>query len=183
MDEIDFRSRGRAAQEALRTQAVYPVRRVGKTQAEAAEAVGVSRQVVNRCLKRHAEGVEDALLDGRRVSPRKGRGLLTPAEARRVQGWIRDKYPDRFKLPYVLWTTAVLRELIRRKMGKDLAKTTVRLYLTRWGFTPQKPPSRASQRSDAAIQRWLEREYPKIARPAKREKALIYWGDETGISN
>ena len=71
MDKIDFRSRGRAAQEALRTQAVYLVRRVGKTQAEAAEAaeaVGVSRQVVNRWLKRHAQGGEEALLDGRKRS-------------------------------------------------------------------------------------------------------------------
>ena len=183
MEKIDFRSRGRATQEALRRQAVYLVRQVGKTQAAAAEAVGVSRQVVNRWLKRHAEGGEEALLDGRRVSPRKGKGLLTASEAKRVRGWIRDKCPDQLKLPYVLWTTGVVRELIRRKLGKDLAETTVRLYLTRWGFTPQKPLSRASQRSDAAIQRWLEREYPKIARRAKREKALIYWGDETGISN
>jgi transposase-like protein len=71
MEKTDFRSRGRAIQEALRTQAVCLVRQVGKTQAEAAEAVGVSRQVVNRWLKRHAEGGEEALLDGRRVSPRK----------------------------------------------------------------------------------------------------------------
>ena len=77
----------------------------------------------------------------------------------------------------------MVRELIRRRLGKDLGESTVRLYLTRWGFTPQKPLSRASQRSEAAIQRWLEQEYPKIARRAKREKALIYWGDETGISN
>ncbi len=53
----------------MRTQAVYLVRQVGKTQAEAAEAVGVSCQVVNRWLQRHAEGGEEALLDARRVSP------------------------------------------------------------------------------------------------------------------
>ena len=33
------------------------------------------------------------------------------------------------------------------------------------------------------IRHWLEREYPKIARRAKRQKAFIYWGDETGVSN
>jgi transposase len=64
-----------------------------------------------------------------------------------------------------------------------LALSTVQLYLLRWNFTPQKPLSRATQRSEPAIQRWLAREYPKIARRARREKALIYWGDETGISN
>jgi transposase len=183
MEKRDFRGLGRDAQEALRARAVYLVLTLGKTQAEAAEAVGTQRQAVNRWLKRHAKAGETALLDGRRVSPRKGKGLLTAAEAGRVQSWLRDKCPEQLKLPFSLWTTAVVRELIRRRLGKDLGESTVRLYLTRWGFTPQKPLSRATQRSEAAIQRWLKREYPKIARRAKREKALIYWGDETGISN
>jgi predicted DNA-binding protein (UPF0251 family) len=82
--KTDFRSRGRAIQEALRTQGVYLVRQVGKTEAEAAEAVGVSRQVVNRWLKRHAEGGEEALLDGRRVSPRKGK-MIAASNARAMR--------------------------------------------------------------------------------------------------
>ena len=40
MDKIDFCSRGRAAQEALRLQAVYPGLASGETQVE---AVGVTR--------------------------------------------------------------------------------------------------------------------------------------------
>jgi transposase len=183
MQEKDFRGIGRDAQEALRARGVYLVRIAGKTQAEAGEAVGVSRQTVNQWLKRHAKAGEAALLDGRRVSPRKGKGKLTATEAKRVQGWIRDKCPEQLKLPYVLWTAGIVQELIRRRLGKNLGLSTVHLYLLRWGFTPQKPLSRASQRSDAVIQRWLEREYPKIARRAKRQKALIYWGDETGVSN
>ncbi len=183
MEKKDFRGLGRDAQEALRARAVYLVVTVGKTQMEAAQAVGASRQTVNGWLKRHAKAGEPALLDGRRVSPRKGKGKLTAAEAKRVQGWIRDKCPEQLKLPHVLWTAGIVQELIRRRLGKNLGLSTVHLYLLRWGFTPQKPLSRATQRSDAAIQRWLEREYPKIARRAKREKALIYWGDETGVSN
>ena len=77
----------------------------------------------------------------------------------------------------------MVRELIHRRLGKHLGLSTVQLYLLKWGFTPQKPLSRATQRSDAKIQHWLEQDYPKIARRAKREKALIYWGDETGVSN
>jgi transposase len=183
MEKKDFRGLGRDAQEALRARAVYLVVTVGKSQMEAAQAVGASRQTVNGWLKRHAKAGEPALLDGRRVSPRKGKGKLTAAEAKRVQGWIRDKCPEQLKLPHVLWTAGIVQELIRRRLGKNLGLSTVHLYLLRWGFTPQKPLSRATQRSDAAIQRWLEREYPKIARRAKREKALIYWGDETGVSN
>ena len=69
----------------------------------------------------------------------------------------------------------MVRELIRRRLGKYLGLSTVQLYLQRWGFTPQKPLSRATQRSDAAIQFWLEREYPKM--PAARSgKRHLYIG-------
>ena len=76
-----------------------------------------------------------------------------------------------------------MRELIERRFGKRLGLSTVQLYLQRWGMTPQKPLARATQRSPAAVAAWLERDYPAIAKRAKREGAAIYWGDETGISN
>jgi len=183
MPSDDFRGLGRAAQEALRARAVHLVLELGYSQTAAAHAIGASRQIVNQWVRRHAEAGDEGLLDGRRVSPRKGQGLSTAREAKRVQGWIRDKCPDQLKLPYMLWTAPVVREAIRRRLGKELGESTVRLYLERWGFTPQKPMARATQRSDAAITRWLHQEYPLIARRAKREKALICWGDETGISN
>ena len=183
MEKRDFRKLGRATQEALRVRAVFLVLQLHKTQAEAAEAVGVSRQIVNQWMRHHACEGEKALLDRRLNTHRRGKGRLTDAEARRVQGWIKDKCPEQLKLPYALWTAGVVRELIHRRLGKHLGLSTVQLYLLKWGFTPQKPLSRATPRSDAKIQHWLEQEYPKIARRAKREKALIYWGDETGVSN
>ena len=33
------------------------------------------------------------------------------------------------------------------------------------------------------VQTWLDKEYPAIAAKAKKEKAEIHWGDETGIQN
>jgi transposase len=183
MDKKDFRSLGRATQEALRVRAIYLVLSLHKTQAEAAEAIGVSRQTVNQWLSNYACEGEEALLDRRLNEHRRGKGRLTEAEALRVKAWITDKCPEQLKLPFALWTAGVVRELIRRRLGKHLGLSTVQLYLLRWNFTPQKPLSRATQRSDTVIRRWLEQEYPKIARRAKREKALIYWGDETGVSN
>ena len=50
-------------------------------------------------------------------------------------------------------------------------------------MSPQKPMARARERRPMAISAWLEKDYPVIAARAKREKAVIYWGDETGISN
>ena len=82
MQQKDFRGIGRDAQEALRARAVFLVLTVGKTQAEAAQAVGTSRQTVNQWLKRHAKTGEAGLRDGRRISARKGQGRLTATEAR-----------------------------------------------------------------------------------------------------
>jgi hypothetical protein len=56
-------------------------------------------------------------------------------------------------------------------------------YLKRWGFTPQKPVKKAREQKPEAMDRWLTTDYPKIVRRARKEKAEIYWGDETGIQN
>jgi transposase len=183
MEARDFRSIGRAAQEELRRRALFLIEHEGMSQAEAARAVGVQRQAVNIWLKRYRDQGEDGILDGRRVSPRRGKGLLTEAEARQVRAWIADKTPDQLKLPFALWTSRAVRDLIALRFGKQLGLSTIQLYLRRWGLTPQKPLARAKERQPAAIQAWLDRDYPAIARRAKAEQAVIYWGDETGISN
>jgi transposase len=183
MDARDFRGLGRPAQEALRRRALCLIEHQGMSQGAAAQAVGVHRQTVNIWLKRYRERGEDGVLDGRRVSPRRGKGLLTADEARQARDWITDTTPDQQGLPWGLWTRRAVRELVERRFGKRLGLSTVQLYLRRWGMTPQKPLVRAKERSPAAIQAWLERGYPAIARRAKAAKAVIYWGDETGISN
>jgi len=183
MEARDFRGLGRAAQEALRRRALFLIEHEGMTQAEAALAVGAHRQTVNIWHKRYRAQGEDGPLDGRRVSPRRGKGRLTEDEARQVRDWIADGTPDRLELPFGLWTSRAVRELIERRLAKRLGLSTVQLYLRRWGLTPQKPLVRAKQRQPAAIAAWLETAYPAIAKRAKAAKAVVYWGDETGISN
>src|SRR3954453_16623244 len=183
MDARDFRGIGRSAQEELRRRALFLIEHEGMTQAQAALAVGVRRQTVNAWQKRYRQGGEDGLLDGRRVSPGRGKGRLTGEEAGKARGWIAEGTPDRMELPFALWTSRAVRELIERRFEKRLGLSTVQLYLRRWGMTPQKPLVRARQRQPAAIAAWLERDYPAIARRARAAKAVIYWGDETGLSN
>src|SRR5690349_9367083 len=183
MEARDFRGLGRAAQEALRRRALFLIEHEGMTQGQAARAVGVQRQTVNIWQGRYRERGEDGLLDGRRVSPRRGRGRLTGDEARQVRGWIAEGTPDRLGLPFALWTSRAVRELVERRLERRLGLSTVPLCLRRWGMTPQKPLVRAKERSPAAVTAWLELDYPAIARRARAAKAVIYWGDETGISN
>lgn len=183
MEGRDFRGIGRSAQEELRRRALVLILQQGMTQSEAALAVGVARQTVNLWLKRYRAQGDEGVLDGRRVSSRRGKGLLSEAEALQVQVWIKDRMPDQLKLPFALWTSRAVRELIELRFGRRLGLSTVQLYLQRWGMTPQKPLARAKERSPQAIAAWLERDYPAIAARAKAEGAVIYWGDETGISN
>ncbi|MGH7880810.1 MAG: winged helix-turn-helix domain-containing protein, partial [Candidatus Binataceae bacterium] len=125
-------------------------------QGQAARAVGVHRQVVNRWLRRHQDAGAEGLLDGRRISPRRGRGILTASEARRIQRWIANKCPDQMRLPFAPWTAPAARRLIHQKFGETLGLSTMRLYLKRWGFSAQKPLTRATQRDPQKIAVWLE---------------------------
>lgn len=183
MQARDFRSIGRAAQEELRRRALCLIEQEGLSQGEAAQLIGVHRQTVNSWVQRYRAQGEDGVLDGRRVSPRRGKGRLSADEAQQVRAWIVEQTPNQLGLPFALWTSRAVRELIARRLGKQLGLTAVQLHLQRWGLTPQKPLVRAKQRSPAAIQAWLEQDYPAIARRVKATRAVICWGDETGISN
>ena len=98
MEARDFRGIGRAAQEALRRRAIVLIEQQGMTQGAAARAVGVQRQTVNLWLKRYRAQGEAGVLDGRRISPRKGEGALTADHSRKVRAWIAHKTPDQLKL-------------------------------------------------------------------------------------
>src|SRR5689334_11285068 len=152
MEARDFRSIGRAAQEELRRRALFLVERQGLSQGRAAQLVGVHRQTVNTWVKRYRERGEEGVLDGRRVSPRRGKGRLTAEEADKVRAWVVEQAPDQLELPFALWTSRAVRELIERRFAKRLGLTAVR-------------------------------DYPAIAKRARAAKAVIYWGDETGLSN
>lgn len=96
---------------------------------------------------------------------------------------ITDTMPDQLKLPYALWTRGAVKELVEREFGITLAISTMGNYLRSWGFSPQKPKKRAYEQCPKRVQQWLDQEYPAIKERAKKEDALIHWGDETGIRN
>ena len=89
--------------------------------------------------------------------------------------------PDQLGLPFALWSRAAVRELVAQRCGVRLAIRTTGTYLARWGFTAQKPLRRAYEQRPKDVQRWLRQDYPAIVARAKRERAVIFWGDETGL--
>lgn len=90
--------------------------------------------------------------------------------------------PNQLKLPFALWDRQAIRQLITLQFGLDMPIRTVGEYLSRWGYTPQKPIRKAYEQRPAEVQRWMDESYPAVKAQAKTEKAEIYWDDETGIS-
>lgn len=106
---------------------------------------------------------------------------LTAAQERQVFRWINGKSPRQYGFDFGLWTRQIARELIEQRFAVQLSLASVGALLARVGLTPQKPLQRAYQRDPEAITRWQRETYPAIARQAKRDKAEIYFWDESGF--
>jgi transposase len=178
----DFRGLDATTQAELRRRAVTMLLG-GKTQQEAADAVGVTRQIVSEWKSRYDE-LGDVALDGMKRGRRPGeQKALDPKQEARIRRLVSEKCPDQLKLEFALWTREAVATLIERETGVRLSLSAVGNYLRSWGFTAQRPIRRATERREAEIQAWVERDYPGIAKRAKAEKAEVQWADETGLSN
>jgi len=174
----DARSLPAVAQEEVRRKAIKAIMD-GRRQREVAEIFGVTRQAVGRWVKAYREGGERRLKARRRGRP--GGGSLLPWQAAQIAKMVTERHPEQLKLPFCLWTREAVAQLIERQFGIVLSMWTVGRYLARWGFTPQKPIRRAFERNPEEVRQWLEEKYPGIVKQAKREKAVIHWGDEMGL--
>jgi transposase len=85
---------------------LFLIERQGLSQGRAARLVGAHRQTVNTWVKRHREQGGDGLLDGRRASSRRGKGLLSANEAGQIRAWIVGQTPGQLELPFALWTAS-----------------------------------------------------------------------------
>jgi transposase len=180
MSKEDARSLPGAAQAALRKRAVQAVLD-GMPQAEAARVFGVHPNAVNRWIKRYRAGGWDALAERRRGRRAGEQAALTSTQQQEVIALVREATPDQLGLAGFLWTREAVAELIARRSGIRLARTTVGAYLRAWHFSPQKPQRRALEQNPAAVRRWLEETYPAIRAQARREGGVVLWLDEMGV--
>ncbi|MDD5642218.1 MAG: winged helix-turn-helix domain-containing protein [Syntrophales bacterium] len=140
MEKIDARSISPSAQEHLRRMAVKAVME-GAKQKEVAKMLGVTRHTICRWVRAYRHQGQEAL-----KAKKKGRplgGKLLPWQAAQIAKTVIDHHPEQLKLPFYLWTRVAVALLIKRRFGIQLSVWTVGRYLTRWGFTPQKPARRA----------------------------------------
>lgn len=108
---------------------------------------------------------------------------LNVQQEKEIRELIRDKTPEQLKLPFALWTRKSVRDLMCHRTGIMIPIRTVGEYLSRWGYTPQRPLKKAYEQRPAEVKKWLDVTYPQVQAQAKQEKAEIHWGDETGVTN
>lgn len=177
----DSRSLDQSAQEILRIRAVKALIS-GKTQDEVAGLFEVSLRAVNKWWKIYREhGMPGLRMKSRRPKSADEGGKLKGWQCSSIVRTIMSKTPDQLEFGFMLWTRDAVAELIKNRFKIRISKWTVGRLLKQWGMSPQKPVKKAYQQQPEAVKEWLDKEYPRIARRAAREKAEIQWGDEMGV--
>jgi len=182
MEKIDARKLSTEAQQQIRNQAIR-LKKSGRTYKEISEITCVHVSTIARWYKMYQRKGANAIRIKKRGRRMGSCRTLTLEQERQIQKTIYDKCPDQLKFPFALWTRKAVQQLIKRFWSIDMPVRTVGEYLKRWGFTPQKPLRRAYKQNPEAVKKWLDEEYPAIATKAKKERAEIHWGDETGLCN
>ena len=166
-------------QEAIRLKVCTYLKKNLGTQKQASEIFGLSIRSVNRIWATYK-------IKGSRGVQSKKRGVqggkkITGVQAAEVRRLIKEKMPDQLKLPFGLWTREAVQQLILDKYGIELSRWQVGRYLKSWGYTPQKPISKAYEQDPKRVAQWLDKEYPAIKKKAKKQNAMIYFEDEVGM--
>lgn len=108
----------------------------GVPRTEVARRYGVSRQTVGAWVRAYRLEGSDALRPRRRGRRPGDQLALSSARQLWMLRTMTTTTPDKVGLRDVLWTWQSLAALAHREFGVVLGTTTIRNYLTRWGFCP-----------------------------------------------
>jgi transposase len=182
MDKEDGRRLSRQAQYERRKQAVR-LHKKGMPINDIAAALSMGHVTVRGAIKAAATDGLRALVPKPTGRPEGSQRRLTSMQELHIQRLICKHRPEQLKLEFALWNRGAVTLLVKQEFGIDLPIRTMGEYLKRWGFTPQKPITRAYEQRPEAVKKWLDEEYPAIAEKAKAKDAEIHWGDETAVVN
>ncbi|MFA6111034.1 MAG: IS630 family transposase [Candidatus Latescibacterota bacterium] len=161
----------------LRKRAVARVQG-GESPEMVARALCIHRVTLYGWLVRYRRGGWGAL-DARK------RGGRPPKLDAKALAWIyqtvTSKSPLQLQFTFALWTARMIGEMLERRFGLKLSKASVCRLLGQLGLTPQRPVWRAYQQQPAAVQRWLDQEYPRVRALARPLGAEIFFADEAGV--
>ena len=158
-----------------RRKQVVRLHRKGYGVMQVVELTGLSYPTVRSAIDRYEVGGLAAIKPSTR-GKRAGQGrTLTAEQEQAIRQIICDKRPEQLKMEFALWNRAAVMQLIEREYGIKLSVRGVGNYLSRWGFTPQKPIKKAYEQRPEAVQAWLNEQYPEIEK-LPRPKAARFTG-------
>ena len=143
-----------------------------------AEIIGISRSSIYDWLRWYREGGEAALetRSAPGASP-----VITPS----MDHWLRETVlhstPVDHGYDTVLWTRALLVNLLKKHYGIWVAESTVGLHLHRMKLSCQTPCYRARERNPERVAYFLEVKFPIIQQLAEKIGADIAFEDEAGV--
>jgi len=130
----------------------------GMAPVEVARHVGVDRRSVRRWRASH----DRAGKAGVGAKPAAGRPpkLNAPQRARLERMLLRGAEAAGFRTP--LWTCSRVADIVRREFGVRYHVDHIGRVLRKLGWSPQKLGRRVRERDEAAIQRWVKVDWPRI---------------------
>ena len=130
----------------------------GETQAAVARRLGVTRTTAMRWARSWGEEGREGLRAAGRAGrkPRLTAEQLADAEAVLLAGPVAFGYPTEF------WTLPRVAEVIERVTDTRYHPGHVWRLLRKLGWSRQKPTTRARERDEEAIQRWVKTTWPAV---------------------
>jgi len=171
-----MRSKGTASElEARRRIAVEKVLD-GWTQVQVADFLGVHLVTVGKWMARHRSHGDSGLVA--RATPGRPR-LLTPDQEQQALLWLADK-PTAHGFTTDLWTARRVAELIHRRFEVSYHPNYLREWLSKRGYSPQKPQRRPRQRNQSVIDRWVAEDWPRIQKTRQVPAPTLFWSMKQG---
>jgi transposase len=130
----------------------------GKTQAEVARALAVSRQAVSRWFEQWQQGGLLAL----KGAGRAGRKPKVQAEHLEILSAAMSEGPRAHGLPTNLWTLPRIAQVLHRQTGIKCHPGHVWRLLQRMGWSLQRPARRAKEQKPEAVRGWIAEKWPAI---------------------
>ena len=155
----------------------------GKNTAEIADLTGAKKRHIQSTVKKYREGGIEAITLKKMGRPSGKTSVMISEQEVKIKTALIESMPEKYNLTGLLWNMKNIIALITILFGINIKRSTLSVYLKRWGFTPQRPAIYNKKQKPEEVRKWLDEEYPKIKKRAKDEGCDIFWGDEVGVQN
>jgi transposase len=162
----------------LRKIAVHAVEENGHSPEQVIKILGLSRGTIYDWLKRfRAHGY--AGLDTKKAPG------AEPIVTEEMDAWLKrtvlESSPEDVGYDTTLWTCDLLAEVLKERFGVQVIGATVNHHLHRLNLSCQKPAYLPREQDPAAVERFVNEEFPKLQRFAIKIGADIGFEDEAGV--